>query len=75
MKKDMAQLMDTAKSQGWSIELAKGGHFKWVSPSGAVVFTSCTPSDKRAFKNIQSDLRRYGLDIVKKNARRKDRLQ
>lgn len=71
--KDLKELIKTAEEQGWKVERGNNGHYKWLSPTGGMVITSSTPSDKRAFANIQSDLRRYGLVLVKKNARRKDR--
>jgi predicted RNA binding protein YcfA (HicA-like mRNA interferase family) len=73
--KEIQELIKLAETQGWRVEKSNGGHYKWMSPTGKMVITSATPSDKRAFANIQSDLRRYGLVLVKKNPRRKDRLQ
>jgi hypothetical protein len=51
--------------------VSNGGHLKWIAPNGKVVFTSSTPSDGRALKNIQSNLKAAGLIIVKKNGRLK----
>jgi predicted RNA binding protein YcfA (HicA-like mRNA interferase family) len=73
--KEIQELIKVAEDQGWRVERSNGGHFKWLAPNGKMVITSATPSDKRAFANIQTDLRRYGLIIVKKNPKRKDRLQ
>jgi hypothetical protein len=53
------------------VSQSNGGHVKWLAPNGKVVFTSSTPSDNRALKNIQSNLKAAGLIIVKKNERSK----
>ena len=34
------------------------------SATGGAVFTSATPSDRRASANMRRDLRRYGLDVM-----------
>ncbi|CAB4149311.1 hypothetical protein UFOVP529_89 [uncultured Caudovirales phage] len=60
---DFKKLRDIAEGQGWVISLRANGHLVWLSPSGAKVYTSATPSDHRAVKNIQRDLRRYGLKV------------
>ena len=60
-----------AINQGWRVSQSNGGHVKWLAPNGKVVFTSSTPSDNRALKNIQSNLKAAGLVIVKKNERNK----
>ena len=73
--KEMASLMKLAEEQGWRIEQGNSSHYRWFSPNGGFVITSSTPSDHRAIMNIQRDLRRYGLILVKKNVRRKDRLK
>jgi hypothetical protein len=64
--KNLTQLMQEAKTQGWTIERRKNGHLKWVSPMGYVVFTSFTPSDPRAINNVIQDLRVGGFIHIKK---------
>lgn len=72
INKDMQLLMKEAKDQGWFVELTRGGHYKWQSPSGNLVFSSQTPSDYRAVQNLKRDLRMYGfIELkVKKKGRR-----
>jgi predicted RNA binding protein YcfA (HicA-like mRNA interferase family) len=64
--KELKVLEKQALNQGWRVLHSKGGHIKWVAPNGKIVFTSATPSDNRAIKNIQSNLKSAGLIIVKK---------
>jgi hypothetical protein len=52
-----------AMERGWQVSITNGGHLKFVSPTGTVLFTSSTPSDWRAWKNFRSQLRRQGLDV------------
>jgi hypothetical protein len=44
--------------EGWRISLTRGGHLRLQSPSGRPVFCASTPSDYRAFKNIEREIRR-----------------
>lgn len=46
---------------GWRLIVTNGGHLKWAAPNGEVVFSSRTPSDRRAVMNLRADLRRRGL--------------
>ena len=63
MSKPVKNLVKAAERQGWAVTLRKGGHLKWQAPSGYVYFSSATPSDHRAIKNLTADLRRAGLDV------------
>jgi predicted RNA binding protein YcfA (HicA-like mRNA interferase family) len=68
--KDLKQLILQAEDQGWQILKTNGDHLKWVSPTGLVVFSGATPSDRRALKNITRELRVRGfIEIKKKNKR------
>lgn len=58
--KDLQQLFKEAESQGWEIRRAKR-HIKLVAPDGGFVFTSGTPTDNRAVKNIRSTMRKKGF--------------
>jgi len=69
--KELRSLLELATQQGWKIERRNTNHYKLVAPNGKVVFTSSTPSDRRAIENIKRDLRSGGLIIIKKNERRK----
>lgn len=48
---------------GWDNEQRNNSHMVYVGPDGQKVFTSLTPSDHRAQKNIERDLRHAGADI------------
>lgn len=63
----LEQLRREAISQGWRI-IDHGGHTKWLppDPSAGFVTVAGTPSDPRAIRNIESELRRKGLNIPRK---------
>ncbi len=71
MASELKELIKSAKSQKWEIVVSNGGHLKWISPLGKVIFTSLTPSDRRAMSNIKRDLKSAGLIIFDKKERRK----
>lgn len=48
-----------ARHPDWDVDQTKGEHLRWRHrPSGKLVFTGGTPSDHRAFKNIEAMLKR-----------------
>ncbi len=52
-----------AIKQGWRIKLTNGNHLCWVSPLGAIVFTSSTPAKTdRILQQVKRDLRQNGMD-------------
>ncbi len=60
-KKDFDQVLKKAERQGFRIErTGKGGKVKIYCPDGGIVFASATPSDRRAVRNLVSDLRKHG---------------
>jgi hypothetical protein len=63
MNKDMNALVNAAEKQGWTVTYTGSGHYKFKSPSGAVVFTSSTPGRSRSLTNTKALLKRKGLDI------------
>jgi hypothetical protein len=71
MASEINSLIKVAEAQEWKVVVSNGGHLKWLSPTGKVVFTSITPSDHRALSNIRSNLKSAGLVIFDKKERRK----
>ena len=69
-RKDVEQLVQSAEKQGWTVIQVKSGHRKWLSPNGGVVFTSFTPSDRKALFRIKKDLKLHGFIEVKTQRRR-----
>jgi len=57
------ELARAARAAGWTITRRRGGHLAWRSPSGAVVFTPASPSDRRSVRNNAAELRRAGLAV------------
>jgi hypothetical protein len=64
--KEVNKLMRQARKQGWNIMQIKNGHLKWVSPVGAIMYSSFSPSDVNAVKQIQRDLVLNGFITLKK---------
>lgn len=56
--KSIAMLWVYACSAGWSIKRTNGGHLRFSKPGRPVIFTSSTPSDRRAYLNALAMLRR-----------------
>lgn len=52
------QLIREAQQRGWRASRTNGGHVRLQHQSGAVVFTSSTPSDPRTFINTIAQMRR-----------------
>jgi hypothetical protein len=57
MKRDLRRLLDAARARGWSATYTGAGHWKLRHRSGAVVFTSSTPSCPRGLLNFRATLR------------------
>lgn len=64
--KELTQLIQKAEAQGWVITRRNNGHLRWLSPTGYIVFSAFTPSDKRAIKNTIKQLRVGGFIFIKK---------
>jgi hypothetical protein len=58
MKSDLRRIVVAARSRGWSVSYTGTGHLRLLHPNGAVVVAGGTPSDWRAHRNFQADLRR-----------------
>lgn len=61
--KDVRRWVKIARKAGWTVELTKDSHVRWLSPNGGRTYTSGSPSDGRGRLNARSELRRLGLDI------------
>ena len=53
MRKEERELRKLAKRHGFCL-VKKQRHMKWRHPSGVIVFTGSTISDRKAQKNIDS---------------------
>lgn len=51
-------LLAYAWTAGWSVTRTRGGHLRFAKPGRAAIFTSSTPSDRRAYLNAMAMLRR-----------------
>lgn len=59
--KEVKQLIERLREQGWRVDPTKGGHFRAFSPDGVhIVHIAGTPSSKRSHANTVALLRRYG---------------
>lgn len=56
--KDLRKLLDRAAREGWVSVHTKGGHLCLIHTNGARVYAASTPSDHRALRNLEADMRR-----------------
>lgn len=63
MKKDLKELVRRVEDRGWTARRRRSGHLVLEGPDGQKVFCSYSASDKRALRNIERDLARYGLHL------------
>lgn len=66
MDKEVRELVQALREQGWRVEQLKGGHLMAYSPDGVTKFTlPSTPSDRRWRQNAISWARKGGFDPKK----------
>lgn len=58
-KKDFKQLRERLRKAGYTVELAKNGHWNVKRPDGKRIQICSTPSDHRSFPNTVQNLRTY----------------
>jgi len=58
---DFKDFERAALSQGWDVAKTGGSHIRFKAPTGRVIYMASTPSDRRAYYNSRSILRRAGL--------------
>lgn len=71
INKEYKPLVALAQEQGWDVRIGSGGHLRFESPRGQLVFTAQTPSDRRSLLNARACLRRAGLDLPHTHNRKK----
>ena len=54
----LERLLRQASACGWQVTRTRGGHWRLLRPNGGIVVLSSTPSDRRALRNMQAQLRR-----------------
>ena len=66
------RIEEYALSGGWTKEKTNGGHIRFRHPVAGFVITAATPSDKRAYQNQLSRIRRaereHGIVRVRKGS-------
>ena len=72
--KEVSDLIQKARNQGWTVIGSSGGHWIFRSPdkSQAQVVVPGTPSDHRSMKNAKSALRRAGLTLNRRRRLRRN---
>ncbi|HBO1296505.1 TPA: type II toxin-antitoxin system HicA family toxin [Pseudomonas aeruginosa] len=53
---DLKRLVSFAQSAGWTVQQTRKLHLKFTKPGRQPVFTSGTPSDRRAWLNAKAQL-------------------
>lgn len=59
MSRLLRKFLREAAKEGWTASHTSNGHYKWRHRDGGIFFSSSTPSDRRAEKNIRADMKRY----------------
>ena len=57
------KLARAARRAGWTVTRTPGGHLAWKPPSGRVIYSPATPSDRYGIRNHVAQLRRAGLAV------------
>jgi len=50
-----------AEAQGWKVSRTANSHWRFVAPTGEIIFAAGTPSDRRAMQNHITRMRRAGF--------------
>jgi len=63
MRKDIREIIDEARRQGWRVDIAKSGHIKLFPPDRTLspVVLAGTPSDHRWRENTVALMRQRGF--------------
>lgn len=69
IRKELKTLIDEASHQGWEITITNSNHLRWRTPLGATVFTSYSPSDRKALYRIRKDLKLNGFIELKRRGK------
>jgi hypothetical protein len=60
-RRDLKDVIQQARDQGWEVRLTNGGHYCFRAPNGTQVFGASTPSDVRSIANLRARLKRNGF--------------
>lgn len=58
-------VIKAARKQGWLVEVTRKSHLKFTPPDPTMELVICsgTPSDRFAFRNALTQLKRNGLEV------------
>jgi hypothetical protein len=59
----MKKLLRLAQKQGCTMQRLGSGHWRIVTPSGAVIVTSFSPAGPGAYRITLHELRKAGVDL------------
>lgn len=63
-KKDVRQLLRRLHRQGFTIRIARSGHYRVTGPCGGVVTVASSPhGGRRSLANARAALRRIGAQL------------
>lgn len=64
VNKDVQQLPDRVRTQGFTVRMPRSGHYRVTSPAGSTVTVPGTPSGGvRSLSNARARLRRIGAQL------------
>ena len=58
MRHDLERLLRAARACGWQVTRTRKSHWRLLHPNGGIVVASGSPSDRRALRNMQAQMRR-----------------
>lgn len=60
---DMMKLLKKAQKAGCFVERAGSGHWKIVTPNGTTTFTSFSPKNAGALRDVTKELKKAGVQL------------
>jgi len=59
LQREMRKLVRAARDRGWTVELTRNGHWRFLRDGSPLLYSSSTPQDNRTIANTLAMLRRY----------------
>lgn len=56
-------LIEWAEKHGWKVQITNGNHLQFYHAMAGMVFSSFSPSDRRAYLNARADMRRKMIEV------------
>jgi len=70
-KKDLDDILELLRNQGWKIQRNGNNHWKGTHPDGRQITVPARTGNLTGYMNTLSQLRREGVHIPRKNPKKK----